>query len=54
VPRPRENGGELGTLEYNLFDRDYFDPVGFDISLPARYQMQQNGRNYRLKAVLRF
>lgn len=43
---------ELSASVYNLFDRRYYDPVGEELGPVER--LEQNGRNFRLKAVYRF
>lgn len=43
---------ELSGSIFNLFDRHYFDPVGNELSPIER--VMQNGRNFRLKMVVKF
>ena len=47
-------GLELSGSVYNLFDREYADPVAFDVGVPARDVIQQDGRNFRFKLTYRF
>jgi iron complex outermembrane receptor protein len=47
-------GWDFSVGLYNLFDRKYSDPVGFDSGVPARDSMEQDGRTVRLKAVWHF
>lgn len=47
-------GLELSASVYNLFDRKYADPVAFDVGVPVRDVIQQDGRNFRFKLTYRF
>jgi iron complex outermembrane receptor protein len=47
-------GLRLSASVYNLFDRKYADPVAFDVGVPARDVIAQDGRNFRLKLTYRF
>ena len=47
-------GLELSASIYNLFDRKYADPVAFDVGVPARDVIQQDGRSFRFKLTYRF
>ena len=47
-------GLELSASIYNVFDRKYFDPVAFDVGVPARDVIQQDGRSFRFKLTYRF
>ena len=47
-------GLELSASVYNLFDRKYADPVAFDVGVPARDVIPQDGRNFRFKLTYRF
>ncbi|OGA47465.1 MAG: hypothetical protein A3F74_16290 [Betaproteobacteria bacterium RIFCSPLOWO2_12_FULL_62_58] len=47
-------GLELSASVYNLFDRKYADPVAFDVGVPTRDVIQQDGRNFRFKLTYRF
>ncbi|MFZ5466525.1 MAG: TonB-dependent receptor plug domain-containing protein [Pseudomonadota bacterium] len=51
--RPRPGGLQLSLGLYNLFDKRYDDPV-IDPGVPEREVMAQDGRTWRLKAVLPF
>lgn len=56
--RPVGSSWEWSATLYNLFDKRYDDPAVIDPSLVAagltRDRFEQDGRSFRLKAVLRF
>ena len=47
-------GLELSASIYNLFDRKYADPVAFDVGVPQRDTIRQDGRSFRFKLTYRF
>lgn len=47
-------GLQLSASVYNLFDRKHADPVAFDVGVPTRDVIQQDGRNFRFKLTYRF
>ena len=47
-------GLELSASVYNLFDRKYADPVAFDVGVPQRDTIRQDGRSFRFKLTYRF
>ncbi len=47
-------GWELSASVFNAFDRTYADPSAFDPAVPARDRITQDGRTFRVKAVLKF
>jgi outer membrane receptor protein involved in Fe transport len=53
--RPPSRAWDLAFGIYNLFDREYADPVGFDPSMPVpRDRIIQVGRTLQLKLTARF
>lgn len=53
--RPRGAAWDAAFGIYNLFDRQYADPVALDEAMPVlRDRIAQNGRSYRLKLTVRF
>lgn len=49
-----KDGWQLSASAYNFFDRKFTDPAAFDVTLPTRDRIEQNGRTFRFKAVYRF
>ena len=53
--KPRlKSSWEVSASVFNLFDKEYADPVLFDPSVPQQDRVVQNGRTFRLKAILYF
>ncbi|MGD9786492.1 MAG: TonB-dependent receptor plug domain-containing protein [Sulfuricellaceae bacterium] len=55
VYQPKKHHWEASVGLYNLFDKEYADPVATDSLMPVpRDRMLQNGRNVRLKMTVHF